>query len=229
MQAPTRITPLAVCREVNRMGLPGLYETILETSGPELAHALRVRPLWGLLKSAGIACAAQAPAAPNATVWPCKPCSGVCPLAGARLQAVQETCPTLVDMHIVVSCLGGAASATGSKRHCAVDRRQAWAAWACWHAFDVSNAAQQTALELVKGVLKLSLAALQVVTEAAEAAEPVLLFCKVGKDRTGMLACLIAACCGASPSQLVADYHKCATAPDGSCPGRCCARACWPA
>ena len=24
------------------MGLPGLYETILETSGPELAHALRV-------------------------------------------------------------------------------------------------------------------------------------------------------------------------------------------
>ena len=32
-----------------------------------------------------------------------------------------------------------------------------------------------------------------------------------------MLACLIAACCGASPSQLVADYHKCAPAPDGSC------------
>ena len=45
-------------------------------------------------------------------------------------------------------------------------------------------------------------------SEAAQKSEPVLVFCKVGKDRTGMLACLIAACCGASPSQLVADYHK---------------------
>ena len=48
------------------------------------------------------------------------------------------------------------------------------------------------------------------VADAAEAKEPVLLFCKVGKDRTGMLACLIAACCGASQSQIIDDYHKCA-------------------
>ena len=49
---------------------------------------------------------------------------------------------------------------------------------------------------------------MQVVSQAAQNSEPVLVFCKVGKDRTGMLACLIAACCGATPSQLVADYHK---------------------
>lgn len=29
-------------REVNRLGLPGLYETILDTSGPELRCALQV-------------------------------------------------------------------------------------------------------------------------------------------------------------------------------------------
>ena len=31
------------CREVNRLGLPGLYETILDTSGPELCCALQVQ------------------------------------------------------------------------------------------------------------------------------------------------------------------------------------------
>lgn len=50
--------------------------------------------------------------------------------------------------------------------------------------------------------------ALQTVTRAAEAGQPVLMFCKVGKDRTGLLAALIAAACDASDEDLLTDYHR---------------------
>lgn len=33
---------IALCREINKAGLPGLYETILDTAGPEIKKALEV-------------------------------------------------------------------------------------------------------------------------------------------------------------------------------------------
>lgn len=51
----------------------------------------------------------------------------------------------------------------------------------------------------------------QVITEAAEAGEPLLFFCRVGKDRTGVLAALLLSCCGAKPEEIIADYHRSAT------------------
>ncbi|KAK9796986.1 hypothetical protein WJX73_007189 [Symbiochloris irregularis] len=50
--------------------------------------------------------------------------------------------------------------------------------------------------------------ALQTVTAAAEAGEPVIMFCKVGKDRTGLLAALIAAACDAPDEDILVDYHR---------------------
>lgn len=50
--------------------------------------------------------------------------------------------------------------------------------------------------------------ALEVITEAAEAGEPLLFFCRVGKDRTGVLAALLLSCCGAKPEEIIADYHR---------------------
>jgi len=47
-----------------------------------------------------------------------------------------------------------------------------------------------------------------VITEAAEAGEPLLFFCRVGKDRTGVLAALLLSCCGAKPEEIIADYHR---------------------
>jgi len=47
-----------------------------------------------------------------------------------------------------------------------------------------------------------------VITEAAEAGEPLLFFCKIGKDRTGVLAALLLSCCGAKPEEIIADYHR---------------------
>ena len=35
------------------------------------------------------------------------------------------------------------------------------------------------------------------------------MFCKVGKDRTGVLAALIAASCDASDEDILVDYHRC--------------------
>ena len=49
----------------------------------------------------------------------------------------------------------------------------------------------------------------KVITEAAEAGEPLLFFCKIGKDRTGVLAALLLSCCGAKPEEIIADYHRC--------------------
>lgn len=39
------------CREINKAGLPGLYECILETSGPEIRHIMEVS--WGCLGGPG--------------------------------------------------------------------------------------------------------------------------------------------------------------------------------
>lgn len=49
---------------------------------------------------------------------------------------------------------------------------------------------------------------MQVITEAAEAGNPILFFCRVGKDRTGVLAALLLSCCGAEPQEIIADYHR---------------------
>ena len=46
------------------------------------------------------------------------------------------------------------------------------------------------------------------ITEAAEAGNPVLFFCRVGKDRTGVLAALLLSCCKATPEEIIADYYR---------------------
>ena len=51
-------------------------------------------------------------------------------------------------------------------------------------------------------------------TKAAEAGEAVLMYCKVGKDRTGLLAALIAASCDASDDDILVDYHMCGPSAD---------------
>jgi len=50
--------------------------------------------------------------------------------------------------------------------------------------------------------------ALEVIIESAEAEQPVLFFCKVGKDRTGILAACILACCDASKNEIISDYAR---------------------
>ena len=50
--------------------------------------------------------------------------------------------------------------------------------------------------------------ALELIVEAAEAKRPQLLFCKLGKDRTGVMSALVQACCGASDGEIIADYSK---------------------
>lgn len=50
--------------------------------------------------------------------------------------------------------------------------------------------------------------ALEVVIEAGEEDRPVLFFCKVGKDRTGILASLILICCNATEEEIVSDYAR---------------------
>lgn len=50
--------------------------------------------------------------------------------------------------------------------------------------------------------------ALRVLTEALKLKEPVAIFCKLGKDRTGLLTMLILACCDASDDEIVSDYMR---------------------
>ncbi|KAL4445823.1 hypothetical protein ABPG77_009022 [Micractinium sp. CCAP 211/92] len=50
--------------------------------------------------------------------------------------------------------------------------------------------------------------ALQIMTGALEARQPCLFFCKLGKDRTGLMAALVLAACGASDEEIVADYTR---------------------
>ena len=51
-------------------------------------------------------------------------------------------------------------------------------------------------------------AALRRISEAAAAERPVLLFCKAGKDRTGLVAMLTLGCCGATEQQILDDYVR---------------------
>jgi protein-tyrosine phosphatase len=48
-----------------------------------------------------------------------------------------------------------------------------------------------------------------VIAEAAEKQRPILFFCKIGKDRTGIIAALVLAACGATEQEIVADYQRC--------------------
>jgi hypothetical protein len=50
--------------------------------------------------------------------------------------------------------------------------------------------------------------ALRVISDAAEAEEPLLFFCRVGKDRTGLVSMLLLGALGASDDVIIADYHK---------------------
>ncbi|KAL4425778.1 hypothetical protein ABPG75_009794 [Micractinium tetrahymenae] len=49
---------------------------------------------------------------------------------------------------------------------------------------------------------------LQIMTAALEAGQPCLFFCKLGKDRTGLMAALVLSVCGASEEEIVADYIR---------------------
>jgi protein tyrosine/serine phosphatase len=50
--------------------------------------------------------------------------------------------------------------------------------------------------------------ALQVITTSLEEREPCMFFCKLGKDRTGLIAALVLAACGLSEDEIVADYVR---------------------
>jgi protein tyrosine/serine phosphatase len=49
---------------------------------------------------------------------------------------------------------------------------------------------------------------LEIVAEGAEKQIPQLIFCRLGKDRTGLVSALILACCGATDEEIIADYIK---------------------
>lgn len=51
-------------------------------------------------------------------------------------------------------------------------------------------------------------AALEIVANAAEEHIPQLLFCKLGKDRTGLMTALVLSCCGATDEEIISDYVK---------------------
>lgn len=50
---------------------------------------------------------------------------------------------------------------------------------------------------------------LQIMTEAAEKERPVLTYCRLGKDRTGIMTTLVLSTCGASEDEIVSDYARC--------------------
>jgi Tyrosine phosphatase family len=51
--------------------------------------------------------------------------------------------------------------------------------------------------------------ALQIIRAAAERGEATLFFCKIGKDRTGLMAALVLAACGATNDEIISDYNRC--------------------
>ena len=55
----------------------------------------------------------------------------------------------------------------------------------------------------------LCLLALQLIATSLENRQPCLFFCKLGKDRTGLMAALVLAACGLSEEEIVADYVRC--------------------
>jgi len=48
----------------------------------------------------------------------------------------------------------------------------------------------------------------QVITASLQARQPCMFFCKLGKDRTGLMAALVLAACGLSEEEIVADYVR---------------------
>ena len=50
---------------------------------------------------------------------------------------------------------------------------------------------------------------LQVILEAVQKGEPTAFFCKLGKDRTGLISMLVLSCCGATEDEIVSDYIRC--------------------
>jgi protein tyrosine/serine phosphatase len=48
----------------------------------------------------------------------------------------------------------------------------------------------------------------QVILNALENGEVVAVFCKLGKDRTGLLTMLVLSCCGATDAEIVSDYIR---------------------
>lgn len=50
--------------------------------------------------------------------------------------------------------------------------------------------------------------ALRVILQAAAQQKPQMIFCKLGKDRTGLIAALVLACCDATNDEIVSDYIK---------------------
>lgn len=49
---------------------------------------------------------------------------------------------------------------------------------------------------------------MQTVSGTVETGSPTLFFCRMGKDRTGLVAALILAACGASDAEIVSDYAR---------------------
>lgn len=49
---------------------------------------------------------------------------------------------------------------------------------------------------------------LRIITRSAERGQPVLFFCKLGKDRTGITAALVLTACGASEEEILDDYTR---------------------
>jgi protein tyrosine/serine phosphatase len=54
----------------------------------------------------------------------------------------------------------------------------------------------------------LTQALVQVIKDTIKKGEAVMIFCKAGKDRTGLLSMLVLSVGGASDDEIVADYHK---------------------
>jgi Tyrosine phosphatase family len=48
----------------------------------------------------------------------------------------------------------------------------------------------------------------QIIRAAAERGEATLFFCKIGKDRTGLMAALTLAACGATNDEIISDYNR---------------------
>jgi protein tyrosine/serine phosphatase len=48
----------------------------------------------------------------------------------------------------------------------------------------------------------------QVILEAVQKGEPTAFFCKLGKDRTGIISMLVLSCCGATEGEIVSDYIR---------------------
>lgn len=46
-----------------------------------------------------------------------------------------------------------------------------------------------------------------------EKGETVAFYCKLGKDRTGIISMLVLSCCGATEDEIVSDYIRCLSFP----------------